>query len=166
MRPELVAGTRVSARIARAFEKELCTNVYAVLHLNRHVESVLGTRTIYVCEAKLLMKRIAQRARGKSTYRRLPELERFLPNAISIEKLDDGPHLNVMIRRPENWDFETFRTMFLTEWIKSPWAASGAGAIHIQPREVGTDLFGYIHKEGDETLVHETLRFHRLRSGA
>lgn len=135
------------------------SDVYAVVHLRREVDGIRGQRSIYVAQAVAFMERLSKRVRGKSTYRRLPHLARFLPNAVSIEKLADGPHFNVMIRKPANWGFEQFRDAFVEEWLKSAWAATDERAIDVQPRQIDSDLFGYCHKEGDEALVHETLRF-------
>lgn len=159
MRPDITAGEYVPASIARAFELALQSNVYAVLHLKREVDGIRGERSIYVKEALRFMARLAMRVRGKTLYKRLPSGERFLSHAMSIEKLFDGPHFNLMIRRPEHWDFDRFHAALVEEWVKSPWAAQDERAMLVEPREAGTDLFGYCIKEGDEALIHETLQF-------
>lgn len=159
MRPEIVAGEYVPARITKAFEARLRSNVYAVLHLKREVDGIRGERPIYVSEALRFMARLSSRVRGKNVYKRLPTGTRFLPHAMCIEKLFEGPHFNLMIRRPEHWAFDDFQAALIQEWIKSPWAAQDERAIYVEPREVQTDLYGYCTKEGDEALIHETLQF-------
>jgi hypothetical protein len=159
MRPEIVAGEYVPACITRAFEGRLRSNVYAVLHLKREVDGIRGERSIYVSEALRFMARLSSRIRGKNAYKRLPTGRRFLPHAMSVEKLFDGPHFNLMIRRPDHWEFENFQAALVDEWIKSPWAALDERAIYVEPREVQTSLFAYCTKEGDEALIHETLQF-------
>lgn len=149
----------MSARIARAFEAAVAADTYAVLHLHREVDGVWAHRSIYVDEAVRFMARLARRCRGNTQFRRLDHLSRFLPNAITIEKLADGPHLNVLIQKPSRWTFEDFQQVFLEEWWRSQWASTDERAVYIAPREAGSDLFGYTHKEGDESLVRETLRF-------
>ena len=159
MRPEITAGDYVPACITRAFEVALQSNVYAVLHLKREVDGVRGERLIYVKEALRFMARLAVRVRGKNVYKRLPCGERFLTHAMSIEKLFDGPHFNLMIRRPEHWEFDRFQAALVDEWMRSPWAAQDERAILVEARQAGSDLFGYCIKEGDEALIHETLQF-------
>lgn len=149
----------MAARIAQAIDTALNADVYAVLHLNREVDGHRGDRTLYEREAVAFMVRLAKRIRGKVVYRRLPVDHRFLPNVITIEKLGDGPHLNVMMRKPAHCDFDKFRAALLEEWRKTPWAATGERSAYCQPREPGSRLAGYCHKEGDEALVHETLSF-------
>lgn len=166
MRPDIVAGEIVPARLARAFEATLQSNVYAVLRLCREVDGIHGDRAIYVEEAVKFMARLARRVRGKRAYERLPHLERFLPNAMSLEQLFEGPHFNLMIRRPVSWDFAPFEAALTEEWLKSPWASNEDDrAIKIEPRQTGSCLFGYCHKEGDEALIVETLRFATLCRG-
>jgi hypothetical protein len=166
MRPEINAGEIVPARIARAFEASLQSNVYAVLRLNRDLDGVRADRSIYVDEAVRFMARLAQRVRGKRVYGRLPHLKRFLPNAMSIEQLIEGPHFNLMIHRPDSWDFEAFEMALKEEWLKSPWASNDdERAIKIEARQPGSCLFGYCNKEGDEALIVETLRFATLCRG-
>lgn len=159
MRPEIISGEVLAARIAKAFEAALAADVYAVLHLNRQIDGYRGDRQLYKNEALAFMVRLARRVRGKSLYRRCPPNRRFLANAITIEKLGDGPHLNILIRKPRHWEFDAFREVFVEEWLKTPWAATDPKAVYCQPREPGSDLAGYCHKEGDEALVHETLSF-------
>lgn len=159
MRPEIISGEIMSARIARAFEAALAADNYAVLHLNRELDGVRADRSIYVQEALRFMARLARRCRGSTQYRRLDHLTRFLPNAITIEKLADGPHLNVLIQKPSRWSFEDFQQVFVAEWLQSPWAATDERAVYIKPRNPRSRLVGYSHKEGDESLVIETLRF-------
>ena len=149
----------MSARIARNLEAALAADVYAVLHLNREIDGIRADRSIYVREVVAFMERLAKRCRGKTQYRRLPHLHRFLPNAVTIEKMADGPHLNVMIQKPPRWSLEEFQDVFATEWLKSSWAATDERAVYVAPREPRSNLVGYTHKEGDESLVIETLRF-------
>jgi hypothetical protein len=159
MRPEIVAGERMPAKIAREYESALSADTYAVLHLRRDLEGHRGDRQLYVKEAVAFTMRLSKRVRGKATFRRLRPLERLLPNAITVEKLFDGPHLNLMVRRPPHWDFETFASVLREEWLKSPWAATDERAIKIMPREPNSDLVAYCHKEGDGSQILETLRF-------
>jgi hypothetical protein len=159
MRPETIPGEIMSAQIAKAFEAALAADVYAVLHLNRELDGIRADRSIYVRQVVGFMERLAKRCRGKTQYRRLPHLHRFLPNAVTIEKIADGPHLNVMIQKPLNWPFDDFHKVFATEWLKSPWAATDERAVYIARRKARSNLIGYTHKEGDESLVLETLRF-------
>ena len=159
MRSEIISGEIMSARIARAFEASLAADVYAVLHLHRELDGIRADRSIYVREAVGLMERLSKRCRGKTQYRRLPHLKRFLPNAVTIEKMIDGPHFNVLVRKPTHWSFDDFEGVFAAEWMRSPWAATDKRAVYIAPREPGSRLVSYTHKEGDESLVLETLRF-------
>ena len=159
MSPEIVAGERMSAKIAKAFDAAIFPNTYAVLHLRRELEGYRGERQLYEREALGFMARLSKRVRGKTTYRRLAPDKRLLPNAITIEKLLDGPHLNVMIRRPGNWEFDAFAGALREEWLKSPWAATDERAVKIMPRQRGSNLVGYCHKEGDEALLIQTLSF-------
>lgn len=158
MTPEIVAGERMPSKIARAYESAIAADTFAVLHLRREVDGFGGDRQLYVKEAIAFMTRLSKRIRGKATFRRLRPLERFLPNAVTIEKLTDGPHLNVMVRRPPHWDFDTFACAMREEWLKSPWAATDERAIKIMRREWGSNLVGYCHKEGDDAMIMETLR--------
>ncbi|MCL6684098.1 hypothetical protein [Sphingomonas alba] len=159
MEPEIVAGERMSAKIAKAFDAAISPDTYAVLHLRRELDGCRGERQLYEREALGFMARLSKRVRGKATHRRLPPDQRFLPNAITIEKLFDGPHLNVMLRRPANWEFDAFEAVLREEWLKSPWAATDQRAVKIMERERGSNLVGYCHKEGDEALLIETLSF-------
>jgi hypothetical protein len=159
MKYEIVAGERMSAKIARAFEVALSADTYAVLHFRREVDGYRGDRQLYVKETVAFMTRLSKRVRGKATFRRMPPLERFLPNAVTLEKLADGPHLNVMLRRPIHWEFDCFADALREEWLRSPWAATDKRAIKVMQRERGSNLVAYCHKEGDEALIIETLKF-------
>ncbi len=149
----------MSAAIAAAFERATRFDVYAVLHLNRYADGFRGEETAYKKAALDLMVRLSKRVFGKSKYRRLPRGSRLLPNMITIEKLTDGPHLNVIMQRPANMDFEMFRARLLEEWFRSPWAANDHGAFYCEPREPGSRLVGYCHKEIDRVCVDETMTF-------
>src|SRR5258705_4959734 len=159
MKPETISGEIMSAQIAKAFEAALAADVYAVLHLNRELDGIRAERSIYVRQIVGFMERLAKRCRGKTKYRRLPHLHRFLPNAVTIEKMADGPHFNVLIQKPSHWSFDDFYGLLVTEWLRSPWAATDHRAIYIARPESPSKLMAYIHKEGDESLVVETLRF-------
>ena len=159
MKHAIITGERVTNQLARALEASLRADTYAVLHLNREVDGIRGDRQIYAAETVKFMERLAKLVRGTRNYRSMPAGKRFLANAITIEKLYDGPHLNIMIRKPSHWSDERFREAMVETWQVSPWAACDANAVYIEPRISGSRLVGYCHKEGDEALVVETLSF-------
>ena len=149
----------MSSRISEAFEAATRFDVYAVLHLNRYADGHRGSRQIYDDVAKDFMVRFSKRIRGKTKFRRLPKGHRLLPNMMTVEKSQDGPHLNVMLRMPEGEDIATFRQRLWEEWYRSPWAATDKNAFFCEPRILGSRLIGYNHKDGYETCVNETQTF-------
>ena len=138
----------LTTRQARAFEEWTRFDVYAVFHFNRHADGETGTQEIYQAVAERFIVAASKRIYGKSGFKRRPPRFRLIPSEMIIEKKADNPHLNLLLRIPDGYDFNKFRDRILDEWFRSPWAATGANAVTFERRKSSaTNLIGYTNKE-------------------
>lgn len=155
---------RVPWKVVQAWE-QMQLNTYGVLHLQKALwDSDLqlcerGTREIYDRVAYQLVRDVSKAIFGKQSYRRRPKHRKRLPNAVTLERFDDCPHLNVLIHRPATTSLEEFETIFRQEWEKFRWAGTGPNAFYLKPMTGGAVAYSF--KEGPDALLERSLSFHR-----
>jgi hypothetical protein len=143
---------------AKAFEKWTRFNAYGVFHFNRYADGQIGTDKIYTDVAEQFILAASKRIFGKNGFRRRPHGHRIIPSWMIIEKKTDNPHLNLLVRIPEGYDFETCRERILEAWVRSPWAATDVGAAIFERRQSSaTDLIGYTNKERGRISIDRML---------
>lgn len=145
-------------REAKAWEEWTRFDVCGVFHFNHFAEGRRGSSEVYKKVAQDFITSASKRIFGKSGFRRRPAGHRLIPSQMTIEMVDDLPHLNVLFRLPEGYDLPTFRERIIETWLRSPWAATGSGAVCFEPREsASTRLVGYINKEQAGISIDEML---------
>ena len=127
-------------------------------NFNRHADGEIGTEQIYESVAERFIVAANKRIYGKAGFKRRPEGHRLLPSWMIIEKKADNPHLNLMLRIPDGYDFEKLRDRILDEWFRSPWAATGTKAVVFDRRKsTATNLIGYTNKERGRISIDRML---------
>lgn len=148
----------LTPRQARAFEAWTGFDAYGVFHFNRHADGEIGTEQIYESVAERFIVATSKRIYGKAGFKRRPLGHRLLPSWMIIEKMADNPHLNLLLRIPDGYDFEKLRDRILDEWFRSPWAATGADAVLFERRKSNaTNLIGYTNKERGRISIDRML---------
>jgi hypothetical protein len=135
-------------RQARAFEDWTRFDAYGVFHFNRYADGELGSEQIYRDVAEQFIVAASKRIFGKSGFKRRQPGHRIIPSWMVIEGCNDNPHLNLLLRLPDGFDFELCRNRILEAWARSAWAATDANAAYFERRQSqGTSLIGYVNKE-------------------
>lgn len=146
----------LSDAAALEYDRLVNPNVYAVQHLYRSLDGVAGCPELYENESVRVLARVTQRVFGKNAFRRRQPGKRLIANLVSLETRG-GPHLNLMLRRPERISLEQFRDILSAEWLRSAWAQRGHSAFYCEEREPGSSLVGYCSKEGIDALLLRSL---------
>lgn len=133
-------------------------NVYAVQHLRRSLVGVPASRELYEDETVRILARVSRRVFGRNAFRRRQPGKRLIANLVSFETRN-GPHLNLMLRRPDRISLDRFRGILQAEWLRSPWAQTGDRAFYCEDREPGSSLVGYCSKEGIDALLLRSLSY-------
>lgn len=148
----------LTPRQARAFEAWTRFDAYGVFHFNRHADGEIGTERIYQDVAERFIVAASKRIYGKAGFKRRPERHRLVPSWMNIEKKADNPHLNLLLRIPDGYDFQKLRDRILDEWFRSPWAATDANAAMFDRRKSSaTNLIGYTNKERGRISIDRML---------
>ena len=148
----------LTVREAKAWEDWTRFDVCGVFHFNRFADGERGSGELYKKVAQDFIVAASKRIYGKSGFRRRPPNRRLIPSQMTVEMVDDLPHLNVLLRLPEGCDFQKFRERVIETWLRSPWASTGSGAIYLEPRQsASTRLVGYINKERARISIDEML---------
>lgn len=136
-------------------ESSVCPDVYAVVHLKRSALGQIGNSTIYDNVASAYLARISCRIFGPKGFRKRPHGHRLIPNAVTLEKLEDRPHLNIHLRCPGHLEFTVLRDIMEEEWspTKTPWASDGRGTFWCEQRDPEGSPVHYSLKEGSQALL-------------
>lgn len=152
-------------RVIHEWDRIIQPNVYAVGHLHRSLwDSDLrlgrsGNFETYDIEAYKLIANVTKRLLGKTAYRMRPPSRKRLPNFVTLERMADRPHLNILIHKPDRFSFEQLEAAFREEWNNLTWTVKEPSAFWIEERSGG--CVSYSFKEGNEALLPRSYCFHR-----
>jgi hypothetical protein len=148
-----------SNAMASWLERDLRPNVYAVGHVERWAEGMIGCHEVYDDLALKVLVRLSKQLYGEKNFSRRPEGHRLIPNAVMLERETDWPHVNMHFRRPDWISFEDFGWLLEEIWWQSPWSAIGTRAFWCEERQPGRNPLGYSLKEGTGALLLKSLTY-------
>lgn len=159
MKSNYLFQTYARPELCSWIDREIQPDIYAVVHLKRSLEGMPLTREAAEGIATKIMKNLSIAVLGEKGFRHRPKGRRLLPNCITLEMVDDRPHLNLLLRKPERMSTLRFQMQLHEVILACPWYRSDHGAYWCEERDPRKSPVDYVMKEGTEALLARSLSF-------